>query len=172
RSEVDAAGVTRFSMLDTLREFAAERMGAEAPRMRARHRAYFLRIAREAGIEVAIAEREMANLRHALMTAVDDGAAACALELGVALRTYWETHGILPDELRALSEAAERCPKTEPSLHPGLNLLARLNLVAGDAERALGCAALALTEAGREPALRAAALVTLAHVGWERDQRD
>ena len=171
RSEVDASDVTRFSMLDTLREFAGERVGGASASLRARHRAYFLELARETGAEIAVAEGEMPNLRHALMTAVEDGDPARALEMGVALRPYWETHGVLPDELRALSEAAERCPRAEPSLHVGLNLLARLSLVAGEIERARACAERALADAGGEPALRAAALVTLAHVSWERDQR-
>jgi tetratricopeptide (TPR) repeat protein len=172
RSEADASGVTRFSMLDTLREFAAERIDGAAPHLRARHRAYFLRLARETGTEVAVAAREMPNLRRALTTAVQDGDAACALEIGVALRPYWEMHGTSADELRALSDAAERCPKGEAALHTGLDLLARLNLTAGDTEQARAYAERALTEADGEPARRAAALVTLAHVSWERDQRD
>ena len=170
RSEIDASEVTRFSMLDTLREFAAERIAGASASLRARHRAYFLQLARATGAEATIAEREMPNLRRALMTAAEDGDAACALAIGVALRPYWETHGVLPDELRALSEASKRCPRSEPSLHVGLNLLARLSLVAGDVDRARESAERALNEAGDDPALRAAALVTLAHVSWERDQ--
>lgn len=172
RAEVDEAGVTRFSMLDTLREFAQGRLGADARKLRSRHRAYFLQVARQAAADISIAEREVPNLKQALVTAVEDGEPAYALDLGVALRPYWEAHGTLPDELRLLGEAVEACAKAEPSLHAGLNLLAQLTLTAGDTERARGYAQRALQEAGNEPARRAAALVTLARVNWERDQRD
>jgi tetratricopeptide (TPR) repeat protein len=101
---------------------------------------------------------------------VEDGEPAYALDLGVALRPYWEAHGTLPDELRLLGTAAERCAKAEPILHAGLNLLAELSLTSGDTEQARRYAQRALQEAGEKPALRAGALVTLAHVDWERDQ--
>ena len=173
RAETGEAGTTRFSMLDTLREFAQERLGAGARELRARHRAYFLQIAREAaGADRSIAAREMPNLKQALVTAVEDGEPACALDLGVALRTHWEAHGTLPDELRLLGQAADACTHAEPGLHAGLNLLAQLALSAGDIERARGYAERALKEAGDDAGRRAAALVSLARVSWERDQRD
>jgi len=173
RADADETGVTRFSMLDTLREFAQERLGAEARALRARHRAYFLQVARQAAAaDTSIAEREVPNLKQALITAVEDGEPACALDLGVALRPYWEAHGTLPDELQLLGQAAESCAKPEPSLHAGLNLLAQLTLTAGDTERARSYAQRALLEAADEPVRRATALVTLARVNWERDQRD
>jgi predicted ATPase len=173
RAEAGEAGTTRFSMLDTLREFAQERRGAGARELRTRHRAYFLQIAREAAAaDRPVAAREMPNLKQALITAVEDGEPAYALDLGVALRTHWEAHGTLPDELRLLGQAAGACTKAEPSLHAGLNLLALLSLTAGDIERARGYAERALKEAGDDPARRAAALVSLARVSWERDQRD
>jgi tetratricopeptide (TPR) repeat protein len=53
-----------------------------------------------------------------------------------------------------------------------LNLLAQLTLTAGDTELARGYAERALKEAGDEPARRGAALVSLARIDWERDQRD
>ena len=172
RTEVDPTGGTRFSILDTLREFAQERLG-EARELRARHRAYFLDIARRAAAaDDAVAGREMPNVKHALVTAMEDGDPAYALELGVALRPHWEAHGTLPDELRLLGEAADRCAKDAPSLHAGLNLLAQLSLTGGDSERARSYAQRALKEAGNEPALKAASLTMLARVDWERDQRD
>jgi predicted ATPase len=171
-AETGAAGVTRFSMLDTLREFARGKLDAGARELRARHRAYFLNVARAAvAADVSIDEREMPNMKQALVTAVEDGAPGEALELGVALRPYWEAHGILPDELRLLAEAASKS-EAGPSLHAGLNLLARLMLTAGDAERARAHAERALEEAGDEPTHKAAALVTLARIDWERAQRD
>src|SRR6266568_8626034 len=159
-------------MLDTLREFAQERVATGVRELRARHRAYFLQVARQAVADGSIAEREFPNLKQALITAVDDAHPACALDLGVALRPYWEARGTLPDELRLLKQAVASCPNDEPSLHAGLNLLAQLTLTAGDTEQARGYAQRALAEAGDQPVRRAAALVTLAHVNWERDQHD
>ncbi|HXL86058.1 MAG TPA: NB-ARC domain-containing protein [Gemmatimonadaceae bacterium] len=168
---VDATSGTRFSILDTLREFAHERL-SDARELRARHRAYFLEIARRAAAaDDAVAEREMPNVKHALVTAMEDGDAAYALDLAVALRPHWEAHGTAPDELRLLGEAADRCTKGAPSLHAGLNLLAQLSLTAGDSERARSYAQRALKEAD-EPTAKAAALIMLARIDWERDQRD
>jgi predicted ATPase len=170
RADVNASGGTRFSILDTLREFAQERLG-DGRVLRARHRAYFLELARQAAAaDDAVAEREMANVKHALVTALEDGDAAYALDLAVELRPYWEAHGAPPDELRLLGAAAERCPKGAPSLHPGLTLLAQLSLTAGDGERARSFAQRALKEAD-QPTARAAALTMLARIDWEREQR-
>ncbi len=172
-AEADESGVTRFSMLDTLREFAQERLDSDTRTLRARHRAYFLQVAREAATaDSSIAEREFPNLKQALITAVEDAQPVDALDLGVALRPYWEAHGTLPDELRLLKEAVAGCPNDEPSLHTGLNLLAQLSLTAGDTEQARGYAKRAVAEAGDHSVRRAAALVTLARVNWERDQHD
>ena len=172
RAEADESGVTRFSMLETLREFAQERLDTDTRKLRARHRAYFLQVARQAATaDTSIAERDFPNLKQALNTAVEDGEPACALDIGVALRSHWEAHGTLPDELRLLRQALASCPKDEPSLHAGLNLLAQLTLSAGDAEQAHGYAQRALLEAGDEPVRRATALVTVARVSWEREQR-
>ncbi len=172
RSEVDESGVTRFSMLETLREFAQERLDTQAQQLRARHRAYFLQVARHAAAtDAPIAEEDFPNLKQALNTAVADEDPARALDIGVALRPHWEAHGTLPDELRLLTESLASCPHDEPSLHAGLNLLADLTLAAGDAERALAYAQRALNEAGEAPVRRAKALVTLARVRWEREQR-
>ena len=173
RAEADESGVMRFSMLETLREFAQERLDTDTRKLRARHRAYFLQLARQAATaDSSIAEREFPNLKQALVTAVEDAEPAYALDLGVTLRPYWEAHGTLPDELRLLKEAVASCPNDESSLHAGLNLLAQLTLTAGDTEQARGYAQRALQEAGVQPVRRAAALVSLARVNWERDQRD
>ena len=173
RAEADESGAMRFSMLDTLREFAHERLDMGARELRARHRAYFLQVACQAATaDGSIAEREFPNLKQALITAVDDADFAYALDLGVALRPYWEAHGTLPDELRLLKQAVANCPNDEPTLHAGLNLLAQLTLTAGDTEQARGYAQRAVQEAGDQAVRRAAALVTLARVNWERDQHD
>ena len=47
RAETDAQGITRFSMLETIREYGQERLGIEARALRARHRAHYLRAAQQ-----------------------------------------------------------------------------------------------------------------------------
>jgi len=173
RAGADESGVMRFSMLETLREFAQERLDTGARDLRARHRAYFLQVAREAAIaDSSIVEREFPNLKQALITAVEDAEPAYALDLAVTLRPYWEAHGTLPDELRLLKHAVASCQNDESGLHAGLNLLAQLTLTAGDTEQARGYAQRAVHEARDQPVRRAAALVSLARVNWERDQHD
>jgi len=172
QAEADESGTMRFSMLETLREFAQERVQG-APELRARHRAYFLDLARRAvSTDSSRVEAEFPNLKQALATAVQDRDFGYALDLGVSLRPYWEAHGTLPDELRLLKEAVESCPKEEPRLVDGLDLLAQLILTAGDTEAARTYAQRAVQAAGNEPVRRATALVTLARVSWERDQCD
>ena len=173
RAEPDTSGAMRFSMLETLREFLQERRGDEHRVHRARHRHYFLNLARAAAAsDTPIAAADVPNVKQALVTAVEDGEPGQALAVGMSLRPYWEAHGALPDELRLLKQAVEACPKAEPSLCAGLNLLAQLTLTAGDGEGAQGYAQRAVREGGDDPVRRAAALVTLARVNWERNQRD
>jgi predicted ATPase len=167
----EAGAVTRFSMLETLREFAAERLADEAGPLRAAHRAHFLQAARRAAqADQPVAEPDFPNLKQALAGAVEDGDPACALEIGVALGAYWEIHGTPADDLRLLRQALEDCPPLHPSRHAGLVLLAELSIGAGDSEAAERFARRALDEAGADPARRAAALVKLARVNWEREQ--
>jgi predicted ATPase len=119
RAEIDEDQGTRFSMLETLREFGAERLGSGAPDLRARHRAHFLEFARRrVGGALAMLAREFANLAQALATAVEDGEPARALDLGVALRPHWEAHGTLPDELGLLAKAVEDCPRMKRRCTP------------------------------------------------------
>jgi len=172
RADASDGGGTRFFMLDTLREFARERLAADEALLRARHRKYFLRVAQVAlAGEGALDEREVPNVMQALSTAVQDDEPSCALELAVAMRPHWEAHGMLPEELRLLEQAAQRCPRGDAVLQPALELLAHLSLTGGDLEAARRHAERALREAGDEPGRRASALVALARVDWERDQR-
>lgn len=172
RAEPEGTGM-RFSMLETLREFARERLDrSEAVRLRARHRAYFLRLAEASGESLASIERELGNLKEALATAVQDGDAPRAVDLAIALRPHWEAHGTLPDDLCVIEQAMSECPPGERYLDAGLNLVAELTLTAGHAEKAAVYAQRALDAAGDDPARRARALVSVAHVNWERDERD
>jgi predicted ATPase/DNA-binding SARP family transcriptional activator len=97
-----AANGSRYSMLETIREYAAERLdtlaGVEA--LRRRHAEYFLELAQSANLtteargeqrhDVVISEQ--ANIRAAIDWAAATGDVALALELTVALENFWTTN--------------------------------------------------------------------------------
>jgi predicted ATPase len=102
----DGASV-RFGMLESVREFAAERLAGDAPEERAavrrRHAAYFLRLA--SGNAGPAFDAEQANLTAALRNATEDGDADTALALCAALRRVWERTGVSEDVMDALRRA-------------------------------------------------------------------
>jgi len=138
----------RFGMLDTIREYAAERLEArgDAAEIRRRHGRYFLALARSAhrlarGPEepasFARLERESDNLRAALSgAAIDD--VAFGLELADALEAFI-TRRHLFDVLGLLERLLERGAGAPPGLRVGpLTIAGILAVEAGrrdDAER-------------------------------------
>jgi predicted ATPase len=101
-------GEPRFSMLETIREYASERLAAgddEALTRRA-HAAYFMVLAEEEGGEDAASEQETRldrfelehdNFRSALDWAAEGGEAEWGLRIGAALFTFWETRDHLAE---------------------------------------------------------------------------
>jgi predicted ATPase len=101
-------GEPRFVMLETIREYARERLaasGEEATLHRA-HAAYYLSVAEEAepalvgpepGRWLARLEREHDNLRAALRWAEDSGEIVVALRLAGALARFWYLRGHLSE---------------------------------------------------------------------------
>jgi predicted ATPase/DNA-binding SARP family transcriptional activator len=96
----DRAGGVRYTMLETVRAYGAERLAeaGEAEALARTHTGYFLALAEEAEPELRrpgqlrwldrlAAERD--NLHAALRWAVDAGEAAPALRLAAALGWYW-----------------------------------------------------------------------------------
>ncbi len=90
----------RFWMLETIREFAAERLqdSGEEAELRRRHAEYFLRLAESAhlsaettdlGQRFEIATPELDNLRAAIDWAAESGDVALALEIALALESLW-----------------------------------------------------------------------------------
>jgi predicted ATPase/DNA-binding XRE family transcriptional regulator len=142
RQEELPGGEPRFSMLDTIREYAREGLevlGEEAGTVRRRHAAYYLATAQEAeatlsGPEQALwvgrLKRELDNLRAALAWFTDSGEVELTLRLGGALQWFWHDSG----------HWAEGCSWLEP--------------------------ALALTPSARRTAGRAAALSTAGLCNW------
>ena len=113
-------GAARFAMLETIREYAQERLersGSRAPTEQ-RHAGYFLSLAETAEPELTKQqqvqwlnrlEREHGNLRAALRWALSRNETAVALRLGGALWRFWYQCGHLYlSEGRAWLEAALR----------------------------------------------------------------
>jgi len=117
----------RFWMLETIREFATERLrdSGEEANLRGRHAEFFLRLAASANLtpeaadlgqhhDVAIAEQD--NLRAAIDWASENGDIVLALELALSLESFWVAHDPYEGARRiaALVEAGGTLP---PELH-------------------------------------------------------
>jgi predicted ATPase/class 3 adenylate cyclase len=111
----------RYSMLDTIREYAVERLDAsdEADQLRHRHARYFTSIAQSFGeddlgpAQLALRgqfRREWDNVRAVFGWALERGEIEVGLELGGALSTTWLDRNVAVEGygwLRALLERAE-----------------------------------------------------------------
>ena len=120
RREDGADGEPRFMMLETVREYAAERLAqgpcgrGEETAVRRAHAAHYLALAEEAAPELAgpeqlgwaaRLERERDNLRAALAWAGAAGEAATGRRLAGALWRFWAVRGPLSEGRRWLREA-------------------------------------------------------------------
>jgi predicted ATPase/DNA-binding CsgD family transcriptional regulator len=130
----------RFTMLQTIQEFALEQLAAsgEGEATRRRHAAYFAGMAERAGplvsgvgaLGIASAgaaprsfAAEHANLRAALTALVADGDHGAALCLAVTLEDFWGEFTSAPDGLkwfRQITAAAQAVPHPSPTLQSWL----------------------------------------------------
>jgi predicted ATPase len=92
----------RFGMLETIREYAHEKLVAsgEEALVRQRHAVYYLSLVEawtqaylEPSLPIVQLEREYHNLRIALQWAIEQGQSELALDLGLALWHYWTKQG-------------------------------------------------------------------------------
>ena len=113
----------RFSMLETIREYAVERLetSSEAELLRQRHAEYYLALAEAAellgpqqGVWLARLEGEHDNLRVALRWALEQGGGDLAARLRAALYPFWERGGHL-SEGRAWVERVLAQSRIEPA---------------------------------------------------------
>ena len=122
----------RFSMLETIREFAGEMLDGrpEAAEVRGRFRARFLDLARSSAPELAGADQralldrlelEHDNLRAAIDRAAADGDGETAIGLAHALWRFWQKRGHLVEARRRLEGMA-----AAPWSHDAPSLRARL----------------------------------------------
>jgi predicted ATPase/DNA-binding CsgD family transcriptional regulator/Tfp pilus assembly protein PilF len=104
----ESDGELRFAMLETIREFAAERLAAstEERAVRERHAAYFAAFAEEASTGFAGPEQgrwlnnvvaDLPNIRAALEWMIARGDAASAQRTASALLRFWEARGHLTE---------------------------------------------------------------------------
>ncbi|MGH2534693.1 MAG: ATP-binding protein [Thermomicrobiales bacterium] len=114
-----ADGEVRFDMLETIREFALERLetSGEGGHARGRHAAYFLEFAEQAAQELTgpqqgawldRLEQEHANIRAALGWLDVAGKEDQFLRLTAALWRYWQIRGHFSEGREWLDGAAER----------------------------------------------------------------
>ena len=140
--------VRRFTMLQIVREYALERLGAagEENDLRGRHAAYFAGVAEEGEPELngpsqdvwaARLDAERDNFRAALAFTLEGGDGLTALRLAGALRRLWLLHADL-SEGRAALEAALAAALDAPlvSRAKALNGLGVLAAEDGDIEAA------------------------------------
>ena len=134
-------GDSRFAMLDTIREYALERLAesAEETDARRRHAQHFAALAREAEPELegrqqaawlSRLELEHDNLRAALAFALESGDSETALSLANSLGAFWIVHGHLREGRRWLEAALAQADATSENL--GMRALNALGIVAGE----------------------------------------
>src|SRR6266566_4627044 len=118
RQETQADGQPRLLMLETIREYALERLAAsgEAEAVRRQHAIFFLRFAEEAEPKIRGAEHflwrtrlevEHDNLRAALRWTLESQEAEMGMQLAFSLVAFWTYAAWLQGNLGAARERAE-----------------------------------------------------------------
>jgi non-specific serine/threonine protein kinase len=147
-----AGGEPRYTILETIREYAREQLEAsgEAQEARRQHANHFLvfaeaQAARLGGAEIADSlirlTADLPNLRAALAWAIGEGRdAEAALRMAVALNPFWRFRGHLSEGRSWLGLALSAGPTTTPARIDGLVAAAELAVFHGDldAARTLG----------------------------------
>jgi predicted ATPase len=108
RQEEDAADEPRFVMLETIHEYARDRLAelGEADELRRRHAEYFASLAEAAeaalrhpdqGAWLARLDAEQDNLRAALDASRDVGDAELLARITISMARFWEIRGLLAE---------------------------------------------------------------------------
>jgi tetratricopeptide (TPR) repeat protein len=140
-------GESRFVMLETIREYALEKLAAsgEDARTRRAHAAYSLVLAEEGAAEGTDAERtewldrfeiEHDNFRAALDWLIESGDAEWGLRLGGALFRFWETREYLAEGRDRLGKLLKLAGATAPTKARGRALFAAGVLAGAQADYA------------------------------------
>jgi predicted ATPase len=134
----DPAYGGRFWMLETVREYAGERLVAmgEADVLAARHARYFAALAERGKVGLlgsaqprwlARLQAELSNLRAALTWALPDNNPQLGLQLAAALgQRFWDLHGYHRDDARWLELALASAPQPSRDRAQALAALAAM----------------------------------------------
>ena len=173
RQRDGADGEPRFGLLESIRDYALERLAesGELERVRRAHAERYLELAEAAEPELTRAnqavwlerlDEEADNLRAALAWATAAGEAELALRLAGALVRFWSTRGLMAEGRRLLVEALAAGGEVAPET------LARAHFAAGYA--ALGEGDFAAAKQSFEQSLAAADArgqgAALAQLAW------
>src|SRR5919204_2446446 len=182
RHEQQAGGELRFSMLETIREYALDRLeqSGEANALRRRHAEHHLELAEISEPEILGPEQlvwlerldaEQDNFRGALSFLLDSGELELALRLIGALRRAWAARGQLTETRSFLEAGLRRSDGVAPAVRAkALYGLGRVALGQGDydaALTALGESAAVFRELGDPDGLAYA----FADLGWISAER-
>jgi predicted ATPase len=144
----DTSGQRRYRFLETIREYAVERLVAsgDSEQTRARHASYFRAIAEEAAVtrlgvrypgDVARVRLEHANMSAALHWLLDEGMLEQGLGLCQALSGFWLAQGFLREGEEWLARfLAHPEAVSSHALAEGLHAWGRLAEYAGAMDRA------------------------------------
>jgi predicted ATPase/DNA-binding CsgD family transcriptional regulator len=168
-------GETRFRMLETIREFAEERLDltGEADAVRRRHAAWFLRLAQQAERFIwsehqtawlERVERAHDNVRVALNWSLSGRDEETGALLAASMHRFWFARGHIREGRRWCQIAASKQRVSARGRALALRNLAFFLIQQGEAEQALGLAeeAAALARSVNEPSLMAWVLHGLA----------
>jgi len=149
RQEEGRAGEPRFFMLETIREYALDRLerSREGELLRQRHAHYFVALAEEAEPEILGAdqivwlerlETERDNFRAALGWSLERGDTELGLRLIGSLRRAWVARGYLSETRKWLEVAFEQDAAVPTQVEAkALYGLGRVALVQGDYDQAI-----------------------------------
>jgi predicted ATPase/class 3 adenylate cyclase/Tfp pilus assembly protein PilF len=186
RQEEGPGGEPRFVMLETVHEFAREKLqeSAEAGEIKRTHTEYFLTLAEEAYPELKGAnqlqwlerlEVEHDNMRAALSWASEHKEVEVALRLGDALWLFWSTRGYQSEGRRWLQEALAIDGSVLPEVRAmALAGIGRLAFEQGDYDRAQEACeeglGLLANEARESSEAKLWLLERLGWVAWAREE--
>ena len=143
-SERGKTAETRFSMLETIHEYAREKLAqsGEADDLRTRHAEYFVALAECAEAEFngfrqaywyARLTDELDNIRTVLSWALDNKKLELGTRLVAALREFWYTKGVLSESSIWIERALEYEEEISPAVRAKmLNTSSRLVYASGD----------------------------------------
>ena len=140
-------GEPRFAMLETLHEFAWERLevSGESGLMRERHAYYFVGLAERAEPEFALAqqyrwfdllETELDNVRAALGWSLESGEIEAGLRISGALFDFWLGYGYHIEAQDWTQRLLSRMDEAPMSHHPKFLLTAAQMMLFSDVQRA------------------------------------